>query len=147
MTIPNIQYVAVKALIANNKGQVLVLKQSDATITGGNKYHPPGGIVELGETLEQCVIREIYEEIGISSTAVKVFDVGEWYAERGEDVMQFIGIFYVCEITSNEFILQKSEVDEVVWIGLDDIDSIDIIEPSKSIIKKFLLSIQNDLQF
>jgi hypothetical protein len=38
---PNILYTAVKALIKNDEGKVLVLKQSDPTITGDNQYHPP----------------------------------------------------------------------------------------------------------
>ena len=35
-------YTAVKALIKNDEGKVLVLKQSDPTISGANQYHPPG---------------------------------------------------------------------------------------------------------
>lgn len=137
---PNILYTAVKALIKNDNGKVLVLKQSDSTITGGNKFHPPGRIVEMGESLHECVIREIKEEIGVDSRVLQLFDVGEWYAERDNDVMQFIGIFYVCNINNKDFELQSSEVSGAYWVGLEDIDSLDIVEPSKSIIKKFLMT-------
>ena len=135
---PNILYTAVKALIKNDEGKVLVLKQSDATISGGNQYHPPGGIVELGESLAECVIREIEEEIGVKSTVVRLFDVGEWRAKRGNDTMQFIGLFYVCTIASDNFVMQAEEVSKIRWVGVDEINSIDIVEPSKSIIKNFL---------
>ena len=135
---PNILYTAVKALIKNDEGKVLVLKQSDPTITGGNQYHPPGGIVELGESLKECVEREVEEEVGVKSTATRLFDVGEWRAERGDDIMQFIGLFYVCELETSEFILQEEEASEAYWVGMDEIDTLDILEPSKSIIKRFL---------
>lgn len=137
---PNILHIAVKALIKNNEGKVLVLKQSDPAITGNNQYHPPGGILELGESLEECVIREVKEEIGVDSSVVKLFDVGEWYAQRDDDVMQFAGIFYVCSLKGEEFNLQSSEVADTYWVGLEEIDSLDIIEPSKSIIKGFLVA-------
>lgn len=138
MKMPTTLYTAVKALIQNGDGKVLVLKQSDTTITGGNQYHPPGGIVELGESLKECVEREVEEEIGVKATATLLFDVGEWRAERNDDVMQFIGIFYICEISENEFVLQTEEVSEAYWVGLDEIDHLDILEPSKTIIKRFL---------
>lgn len=135
---PTVLYTAVKALIKNSDGKVLVLKQSDPTISGVNKYHPPGGIIELGETLKQCVQREVEEEIGVKSTVTRLFDVGEWQAVRDSDVMQFVGLFYVCELESDSFILQKEEASEIAWVGLDEIDELDILEPSKSIIRRFL---------
>jgi ADP-ribose pyrophosphatase YjhB (NUDIX family) len=100
---PNILYTAVKALIKNDEGKVLVLKQSDPTITGANQYHPPGGIVELGETVAECIVREVEEEAGVKSVVKHLFGVGEWRAERG-----------------------------------DEINTLDILEPSRSIIQRFL---------
>lgn len=138
MKTPTIQYVAAKALIGNSDGAVLVLKQSDLTITGGNKYHPPGGIVEPGESLKECVIREVREEIGVDVEVVRLVDVGEWCAERGDELKQFVGLFYECKISSNNFKLQSSEVSEIKWVGARDIDECDIVEPSKTIIRSFL---------
>ena len=134
----NILYVAAKALIKDSGGKVLILKQSDHTISGGNRYHPPGGIIEPGETVQECLKREVKEEIGVECTVERLFDIGEWAAERGGDVMQFIGIFYVCHIASVEYTLQASEVADTHWVGPNEVDLIDIVEPSKSIIKRFM---------
>lgn len=136
---PSILYTAVKALIKNDEGKVLLLKQSDLTITGAGQYHPPGGIVELGETLAECVVREVEEEAGVKAKVSRLFDVGEWRAERGEKAMQFIGLFYVCELTSSDFKMQEEEVSEIYWVGINEIDTLDILEPSRSIIRRFLL--------
>jgi mutator protein MutT len=135
---PKILYTAVKALIKNTEAKVLVLKQADPTITGGNQYHPPGGILELGESLKECVEREVEEEIGVKCKAKQLFDVGEWQAERGKDTMQFVGLFYVCELEPGPFILQEQEASEIEWVGIDEIDTLDILEPSRSIIRRFL---------
>ena len=133
-----ILYTSVKALIKNDEGKVLVLKQSDPTITGSNQYHPPGGIIEFGETLIECVVREVEEEIGVRPVVGKLFDVGEWTAVRDDLQMQFAGLFYECVLPFYEFDLEEEEVSEARWVGLDAIDSSDILEPSKSIIKRFL---------
>lgn len=135
---PNILYTAVKALIKNDEGKVLVLKQSDPTITGANQYHPPGGIIELGESVKECVEREVKEELGVTSHATRLFDIGEWRAVRETDVMQFVGIFYVCELDNSGFVLQQEEASEAYWVGEDEVDSLEIMEPSRSIIKRFL---------
>lgn len=135
---PNILYTAVKALIKNNEGKILVLKQSDPTISGVNQYHPPGGIIEFGETLTECVAREVQEEVGVYPTVGKLFDVGEWTAERDDLHMQFVGLFYTCSLASYDFVFEEEEVSDAYWVGLDTIDSTDILEPSKSIIKRCL---------
>lgn len=138
MKTPNIQYIAVKGLIKNENGEVLVLQQNDPTISGHEQFHPPGGIVEPGETLKECLAREIKEELGVEAEVGKLVDVGEWYAERGENVMQFVGIFYECVIKSDEFKFQESEVSNAAWVNKENVESMNITEPSKSIIAKFL---------
>lgn len=135
---PTILYTAVKAIIKNDEGKVLVLKQSDSTITGVNQYHPPGGIIELGAILAQCVVREVKEEIGVDCEVIGLIEVGEWRAERNNEVMQFVGHFYECRLRGNDYKLQDEEASEMYWVGHNEIDSIDILEPSKSIIRRFL---------
>ncbi|WP_067542166.1 NUDIX domain-containing protein [Nocardia crassostreae] len=48
------------ALVADDHGAILMQRRGDS----GN-WSLPGGIMEIGETLEQCVIRETKEETGL----------------------------------------------------------------------------------
>ncbi|WP_433524729.1 NUDIX domain-containing protein [Nocardia pseudovaccinii] len=48
------------ALVVDGDGAILMQRRSDS----GN-WSLPGGIMEIGETLEQCVIRETKEETGL----------------------------------------------------------------------------------
>lgn len=41
---------------------------------GTNTYAPPGGHIEFGETPEEAVIREVYEETGMSVTSCMFID-------------------------------------------------------------------------
>ncbi|MEV4236288.1 MULTISPECIES: NUDIX domain-containing protein [Nocardia] len=48
------------ALVVDDDGAILMQRRSDS----GN-WSLPGGVMEIGETLEQCVIRETKEESGL----------------------------------------------------------------------------------
>ena len=51
--------VRVKALIINSQGKIILAHNN-------NTYQLPGGHLEENETTDQCIIREIKEETGIS---------------------------------------------------------------------------------
>jgi 8-oxo-dGTP diphosphatase len=52
--------VSVTGVVLDNDGQVLAIQRDD-----DDRWVPPGGILELNETPEQGVIREVLEETGI----------------------------------------------------------------------------------
>ena len=54
-----IEVVRVKALIINSSGKILLVRNN-------NTYQFPGGHKEENESMDDCIIREIKEEIGIS---------------------------------------------------------------------------------
>ena len=59
--------VSTKAVIVNSDGKFLVLTNSNLGYDTHYAYIPdfPGGMVEPGESMEQALIREVQEEIGI----------------------------------------------------------------------------------
>ena len=61
-TYPTRPYLAVSAAIFRN-GQVLIVRRARPPAHG--LYTLPGGGVELGETLEEAVIREVREETSL----------------------------------------------------------------------------------
>src|SRR5437588_5298442 len=60
---PDRPYLAVSAAIIRDR-HVLVARRAKGASTG--LYTLPGGVVEVGETLHQAVVREIAEETGIA---------------------------------------------------------------------------------
>ncbi|WP_406731906.1 8-oxo-dGTP diphosphatase MutT [Vibrio scophthalmi] len=64
----------VAAVIFNqDKSQIFITKRPDDKHKGGF-WEFPGGKVELGETTEQAMIRELDEEIGIQVTEQSLFE-------------------------------------------------------------------------
>ena len=51
--------ISLKALIYNNTGQILVVKEINRTY-----WDLPGGGMDFGETIESSLKRELYEEVG-----------------------------------------------------------------------------------
>lgn len=138
MKTPIKQCVAVKAIIKQD-GKVLVLKQSpEAAVENANRYHPPGGMVEPGESLHQALVREVNEETGLEVQIGAILAVEEWQANIRGEQCQFFGIFYACQTATGQVALDQDEAVGFAWIGAQDLASIDIIEPSLSVIKRAL---------
>ncbi len=53
------------AVVANRKGEVLIAQRRDKDMLGG-LWEFPGGKQETGETIQQCIVRELREELGIN---------------------------------------------------------------------------------
>ncbi len=52
--------VSVAAAIVDDQGRVLATRRAD-----NDRWEPPGGVLELGETIEQGLVREVLEETGL----------------------------------------------------------------------------------
>jgi len=133
------QCIAAKAIIEQDR-KILVLKQSgEASVDGANRYHPPGGIVEPGEHLQEAVVREVYEETGMNVMVGDVLSVEEWRVTIRGEGCQFFGVFFKCSLQDqHEITLQEAEASGYAWVGLEELSTIDILEPSLSVIRKVL---------
>lgn len=63
-----IEYVfglAVRALITDEDGKILILKRSADSKTNPGKWELPGGKVDQGEPFDKALIREVYEETNL----------------------------------------------------------------------------------
>ncbi|EGA69950.1 NTP pyrophosphohydrolase [Vibrio sinaloensis DSM 21326] len=87
----------VAAIIFNqNKSEVFITKRPDDKHKGGF-WEFPGGKVEQGESIEQAMIRELEEEVGITTTEQTLFEHLEFdYPDKSlkfdfMTVTQFVG--------------------------------------------------------
>ena len=68
-------YIVTAALIPDETGKRFLLTKRPAKGLLGGMWEFPGGKQETGETLEECICREIREELGITIRAVRPFGV------------------------------------------------------------------------
>lgn len=84
---------------------------------GGYKnYALIAGYVEIGETLEEAVRREVMEEVGIKVKNIRYFDSQPW----GLSESILIGYFADLE-GSNEITLDETELSEAIWVSREDL--------------------------
>ncbi|MCG3727056.1 NAD(+) diphosphatase [Vibrio cincinnatiensis] len=81
----------------------------------GGMYTVIAGFVEAGETLEQCVAREIKEETGISVTNIRYFGSQPW-AFPSSMMMAFLADYAAGELKPD-----YSELTDVQWFSAENL--------------------------
>lgn len=125
-------HVAAKAVIANARGQVLIMREAPAathpTNTKSGRYQLPGGRLKLGETFELGLRREILEETGLRIRIGEPLLVGEWRPVVQGVPRQIIGIFMAAE-TDSKTVQISGEHDGYRWIDPRRRADYDIVPP------------------
>ena len=92
---PDRPYVGVGAVIVDG-GNVLIVKRKYDPLAG--QWSLPGGGVELGETLEDSIVREMREETGLEIEVGPVIEVFDRITrdDDGEVRYHFVLVDYLC---------------------------------------------------
>jgi nucleoside triphosphatase len=108
----------VGALIFNREGRALLVKSDKWR----DKYCVPGGHIELGETMEDALRREIKEETGLDIYDIEFALMQEFiFDEAFYEQRHFIFLDFVCktDASENEVVL-NFESQEYVWVSLEE---------------------------
>lgn len=113
------KYVATKALLVNPDGKILIVRDAGdgdhANFQGD--WDLPGGRMDAQETPHETLVREVWEEVGltIDPKGARPFFVDRWGV--GGDVVgnPVIGIFFVVPVGHTAIRLSK-EHDRFLWI-------------------------------
>ena len=118
-TYPTRPYLAVSAAIFR-AGQVLIVRRGTPPMHG--VFTLPGGVVEVGETLEQAVIREVREETGLAIEPVALAGYREVIARDAEGKIErhFVVASFVARWVSGEG-RPGAEAGKVIWARPDEI--------------------------
>ena len=116
------------AVIWNQSGQILIDRRKIGGAMGG-MWEFPGGKIEPGETVAECIMREIQEELAIEIT------VGEHLItiEHTYPAFQITLIVHHCQHISG--IPQPIESDEIRWVNVCDLDRYNLPLANVAIIK------------
>ena len=99
---------------------------------GRGKWSVPGGIVELGETTEQTVIRETEEETGLVVDNPVLVDAVSQIAfdDAGKVKYHFVIIDYFVRLKSGAS-KAASDAAALEWVALADVESMDLTPSSR----------------
>jgi 8-oxo-dGTP diphosphatase len=108
--------VAVKAVIQNQEGKFLVVRE-------GARWQAVGGRLEKGEKLEEGLRRETWEETGITDLEVgKVVHVDEWFAKPEGELKHIVALFFSCKVSSDKVAL-SDEHNDYAWVTASDLEA------------------------
>lgn len=112
-------HATVIAEVINSKGEWLLVKQADHKQDPGQFVSPVGGHVSSGETYEEALIREGYEEIGIEKIEYEY--VGRSIYNRKRDTGSENHYFIVYKIKSDRDPVLNDESVGYKWFKPEEI--------------------------
>jgi 8-oxo-dGTP diphosphatase len=100
-------------------GRVALIRRGKEPLRG--RWLVPGGTVELGETLEQALVREVQEETGLTVRPIEIVKVlDRIHRENGNVRYHFVIVDYLCERVSGR-LQAGSDAEEAVLASPEEL--------------------------
>lgn len=116
---------AVGAVIEDGEGRILLVKHVEER--GGfwkGKWICPGGKLELGETIEEGIVREVREETNLEiRLRVPLIPFDRVVKEGEETNLHVIYIDYLAEVVGGE-LKPASDVGQAIWVPKEEVPAI-----------------------
>ncbi|MFY9801610.1 MAG: NUDIX hydrolase [Candidatus Acidiferrales bacterium] len=117
------------------EGRTLLIRRGSAPLKG--EWSIPGGMLELGETLDQGVRRELAEETGLDVRVGDLIEVFErvFMDDDGRTRYHFVILDYLCEAVSGEA-RAGSDVTDVAWAREEELVKYSLTPTATRVIKR-----------
>lgn len=109
------------AAVIRRNGQTLICSRPKATILG-DKMEFPGGKVEPGESLNECIVRELKEELNAEILPLDVIHEIEHPYPSG-----ILNILFIRCLLLDDSKLEPRDGQEFRWVRTSELGSIDFL--------------------
>lgn len=97
-----------------------------------NMWTGPGGHVEEGETLDECVVRELYEETGIKARNYQRLGFDDVVTENHSgEMVNMITLAYLADYAEGEVVFGDGELAEYRWVTYEEAQSLSLSPTAK----------------
>jgi 8-oxo-dGTP diphosphatase len=128
---PNQPIVGVGGVVIH-RGRVLLVLRAREPLKG--RWSIPGGMVELGEGLEEAVQRELKEETGLSVEPRQMIEAFDRIQRDGRRVRyHFVIVDYLCRVKGGK-LRPASDVLDARWARREDLRRYDLPAKARSVI-------------
>jgi len=121
--------IKVLAGIIIKNGKILIARRKQGSRLAG-KWEFPGGKLEPNETPEECLYREIIEELGIKIKVGKFFCSSKYsYEHISVELLVYMAVY----LTGDLFL---TDHDVAKWVTKSELNSYDFADADISVVKK-----------
>jgi NAD+ diphosphatase len=99
-------------MVLIRKGDKVLL--ANHTASASKRFTPLAGFLEAGETIEEAVHREVFEEVGLRVTNLRYFSSQAWPFPHS------LMIAFTADYVDGEIRVDENEIAEARWFGPDD---------------------------
>ncbi|OGB97646.1 hypothetical protein A3F06_03900 [candidate division TM6 bacterium RIFCSPHIGHO2_12_FULL_36_22] len=124
----NLENKKVIAALIIHKGNILIAQKAKNDSLCG-KWEFPGGKVEIGETDQECLKRELYEELGINAT-IGTYFMSSFFEHNNTSYE--MRTYWVSSFTGEFFLYEHSAIK---WVTPKELSTFDMPDPDKPIVK------------
>ncbi len=106
-------------LIFNRHNQILLGKRKNSH--GSSSWGPPGGHLEFGETFEECAMREVCEETGLTiANPIFLAITNDIFEAEGK---HYVSIFMKANLANNQEVqnLEPHKFEDWCWFYLTEL--------------------------
>jgi 8-oxo-dGTP diphosphatase len=133
---PEAPIVAVGVVVKRGR-EVLLVRRLNEPSQG--RWSLPGGVVELGETVQEAARREVWEECGLQVEPGEVLAVVDNIVrdEAGRIRFHYILIDLLAEYLGGELTV-ASDISDACWVSEEDLGALDVTEKARELVRKVL---------
>ncbi len=127
---------AATAIVKNEAGEILLQRRKDNAL-----WALPGGVMEIGESIGETVVREVREETGLE--VAPKYLVGIYSNPRhiiaysNGEIRQQFALCFACEITGGELAVNEESF-EVAFFSPEEIEQLAMHESTRLRIHHYL---------
>jgi len=131
---PERPIVGAGALMIEN-GKLLLIKRGAKP--GQGRWSIPGGIVELGERVQDAIVREVKEECGLDIEVEELMDVFDSITrdEKGRIQYQFVVVNFLAKIKGG-ILKNADDVLEARWVQLNEVEKYNLTNLFRAFFQK-----------
>jgi 8-oxo-dGTP pyrophosphatase MutT (NUDIX family) len=120
--------ISVKAVLVDDGRACLLLNERD-------QWELPGGRLERGESPEECLLREVREEVGLEAILERIIDARAFEPMPGKEVFVLV---YRCRLAAPGAVVLSAEHRQAGWFSLAEMESLVLPEGYRASLQRAL---------
>jgi 8-oxo-dGTP diphosphatase len=124
--------------LCERDGKILLIQRRDTKPVWDKQWEFPGGKLEVGESPETCVRREIFEETHLTILESRFFHLHHHDWELPEKILRVHIHCFHCRVGEGDISLESEKAYTYAWLTPTEALNYDSLSANQDILKMFL---------